>query len=199
MGFFQKVIQRLFPPKATSGKLPFFSGSIDKNRSRGKDYETFLDSNEKERVLDFIRHQFHLFKTGEEDLNMIRILKTDSSNGFILRYPEQFNVRSFRFLFDYFKDKVAELDYYLYTSDERAYERKNHIETIERHYLKPSLRRFREAKPGEPIDQIFGNVLIELYFTDDTPSYIKLLANNYNDHKYKEARNFDELIDHLCD
>lgn len=198
MGFFQKLMQRLFPANTASGKLPFFSGGIDKNRSRGKDYEEFIDSDKKERILDFIRHQFRLFETDEEDLNMIRILKTNSSNGFILRYPEQFDVRSFRFLFDYFKDKVTELEYYLYTSDERAYERKNHIETIERHYLKPSLRRFREAKPGEPIDQIFGNILIELYFIDDNPAYIKLLANNYNDHKYQKARNFDELISHLC-
>ena len=46
-------------------------------------------------------------------------------------------------------------------------------------------------------NQKFGNILIEKTEIDRKPSYLKLMANVYQDRLYSEAKPFSELIEQL--
>ncbi|MFT6053161.1 MAG: hypothetical protein ACJAS3_000119 [Roseivirga sp.] len=46
-------------------------------------------------------------------------------------------------------------------------------------------------------NQLYGNILIEYVMIVRKPSYIKLMANIYQDRMYSEALAFDELIEKL--
>ncbi|MEQ9303603.1 MAG: hypothetical protein RJQ14_06760 [Marinoscillum sp.] len=92
--------------------------------------------------------------------------------------------------------KVLELDYKKTNSDTTITDKGNIVETVSKHYLKPLNK---PATDGESIDQKYGNVLIELISTNDQPSYLKFVANTYNDHKYHDAWEFEKLAEFLFD
>jgi hypothetical protein len=48
-----------------------------------------------------------------------------------------------------------------------------------------------------PIDQLYGNISIELHKFNDQPNYIKLMASIYADRLYKIHEDFDELVELL--
>jgi len=66
------------------------------------------------------------------------------------------------------------------------------VESIQRHYLKPSLN-FKK-KETEKFNQGYGNIKIELEFRNEKVFNLRFSATTYQDHNFNKADEFKELM-----
>lgn len=167
---------------------------------RGEDYQTRYDQWKKtqgsRRLLDWIIEQYATHKAGQPADAGLGFLKLSTSAGFVI-YIDSLNYQpeEFEFFFDFLKERVLALNYRSAISDRRVFNRKNWVETQERHYLKPKT----DFSPTELIDQVFGNITIEHELRDGKPHNLRLRATFYSDALYKEANTFGALLMALSD
>ena len=205
MSYFDQIIDKLFPSNKNSNlnasnPQPFVHETIERNSKEKAEYQEWLKDNSAQQTTTFIKLQYQQSHYKNENINLFRALHSESSNGFMLRYLTDIQIIEFQFLFDYLKDKTKELGYISYQSDRKIFDRKNNVETIERHYLKPSWRKLnlKENNSTGKMNQLYGNINIELFKIDNEPTHLKFMANNYNDSKFQEALPFNELLNHIC-
>lgn len=122
----------------------------------------------------------------------VHLLQSAPANGFALSYHPKIGETTFKFLFDYWRDRMLSLGYRLKNTDRQTREMPAYVQTTEKHYLKPPAR-----LKHLPINQLYGNVLLEHVQINRQPSYLKVQVNIYADHLYTEALSFDELAEHL--
>jgi hypothetical protein len=117
------------------------------------------------------------------------------ANGFSVSVarPDQVpDIDDFRYLMDLFREKVVAMKYRPYSSTFEERTLADKIIRKERHYLKPW-----SGSTEMPMEQLYGNVLIELDIVNDEVEQLKLLATYYTGFDYREPRSFDELINSL--
>lgn len=179
--------------------LPFLHEPLERKQEEKEAFKNWQESHQRQQMLDFIDHQYQLALKEQGDGAMFRMMKGNTSNGFMLRYPTGISSGDFTHLFDFLKERIRSMGYVVYTSDRRIYDRPEYVETIDRHYLKPSIKaKLRMEENKEKFGQLYGNVHIELYKVDDRPTHIRFLCHNYQDHKFYDALDFRELIERLC-
>lgn len=130
----------------------------------------------------------------QSNFSNFHLYKNERSNGFAI-YFEGSGMQNIemQYYFDSLKEAVLELPYNLYMSDRKIISEKDSVvKTIERHYLKPE-RNIEDEKTA----QLFGNIAIEHHLRDDTPEFVKINANYYQDHLYHKAKPFPELLEHI--
>jgi hypothetical protein len=191
MSFFENIFKKLFPEGNNSRKT-ILHEVISRKKSESENYQNWLKSEKKDKQLAEIMSAYTLRKHDISTRFTILLHTSEYSNGFALTYNDYFSESEFRFIFDYFRDKVLKMNYRLANSDRKIKEKDNYIETIEKHYLKPPL-----TAPNQVSDQLYGNIMIEHISINDKPDYIKILANVYSDRNFLPARNFDEFIEKL--
>jgi hypothetical protein len=113
------------------------------------------------------------------------------ANGFFFDNRYEFKSVEFSYLMDYFRDQVLKEGYSTYLSDKKYLEKSESVQVIERHYLKPTLTKDIKV----PIDQKYGNVLIEYVAYNDAPAYLKVMASCYSDRNYSKALDFSDLAE----
>jgi hypothetical protein len=112
------------------------------------------------------------------------------SSGFrILWHSQRFEADTMMFLADALRDEVLELGYRLYMSDVRQFLRDDYVESIERHYLKPTGELI-----GGKVNQLFGNILIEYRLIDQQPYDIKFSVQYYHDHQFSSPLPYPNLL-----
>lgn len=117
------------------------------------------------------------------------------ANGFSvydLKEENKHDPDTYRSLMDLFREKVIAMNYRPYSS---TFEERTLVDKItrkERHYLKPGA-----WNTEMPMEQLYGNILIELDFVNDEVEQLKLLATYYTGYDYKPAGNFEELTTQL--
>ncbi|MEX0966915.1 MAG: hypothetical protein WD077_06730 [Bacteroidia bacterium] len=193
MKFFDLIKNRFFPDPANPAQ-PVIHEVLKRRQLELQQYEEWKAGGERASLTEFLCTQYHRSKSEQEDQAMVRVLTTVSSKGFLLRFPASVQAAGFQHFFDLLKDKFLEDGYRLYASDRKIYNRKEFAETIERHYLKPSIERTMPF----PLDQRFGNISVELVKINDRPTHIKLLCNSYSDAKYLDAQGMDEMMAVIC-
>ncbi len=169
---------------------------ISRTEEELADYEDWKNSGRKERALQFIQMEYEKDMLSKENYigSTFYTINKPASEGFILNFNEQiFNPLEFQHYFDYLKEKILQLDYKLYSSDLRIFNRPGHVESIERHYMKPRYR-FNDEKR---FIQQYGNVMVTQIKKNHKPVYIQLMCNRYMDRKYTAPRPFNELIVHI--
>jgi len=120
---------------------------------------------------------------------------TPGANGFSIYSLDNENFPDkdeFRCLMDLFREKVVALKYRPYSS---TFEERTLVDKIirkERHYLKPW-----SGSTEMPMEQLYGNVLIELDLVNNEVEQLKLLATYYTGFDYRKPRSFDELTTNL--
>ncbi|MFA0962909.1 hypothetical protein AB9P05_13985 [Roseivirga sp. BDSF3-8] len=124
----------------------------------------------------------------------VHLLHSPYANGFAVFFQEEVARQQARFILDQLRDRVLNSGYRLAQSDRRVTERDNKVKEVEKHYLKPPL-----SNQSDDIDQLYGNVAIELIFVNNRADHLKLTASVYSDRLYKEAKPFDELASALFD
>lgn len=125
--------------------------------------------------------------------DVFHIHSTPQANGFFFDDRTGVMAGEFSFVLDYLRDRALEEGYTLYSSEKKYSEKSTSVQVVERHYLKPSLDRSLEL----PIDQRYGNILMEYVAYDDKPAYLKLMVTCYSDRNYTAAKNFKDLVPKL--
>lgn len=176
----------------SSPTQPYIHEVIERSEADRADYAHWKETLVCRRLIDWLNDQYAIFRVLPDDIDeAMDFLDTPSSKGFVIHfYKTQYSHRDVKFLLDYLKERVLELEYKTQISDTRTFNRAHWVETIERHYLKPKPNFMREGK----FNQKFGNVTIDMSLRNDVPYNLKLQATIYKDHLFKEADEFQDLM-----
>lgn len=191
MAFFDQLHKKLFGA-GSSDPAPIVHEVIARSEKYLLSYERWKTDGRASKMLSDYSRSYHFKKSALESDPNVHVFASPASNGFALTYSASFEKQDFQFLFDYLAEKSKELGYRLVNSDVKISDKKDFVETKEKHYLKPPL-----SGDSGPFKQLFGNILVEHVMVDDKPSYIKLLANIYSDRQYEVPEDHRELISHL--
>lgn len=202
MSFFSDLTNKLFPKPEESkpNPEPFIREELKRSNNDLVAYALWKESQEKEQVVSFVGEQYLKGQYENENVSLFRVIKSGTTDGFMLRFLAETDPLYFQHLFDYFKEKVKELQYTIYTSDVRTYDRNDFVERIERHYLKPSWRvlNTKAVNSTGKMNQLYGNITIELNKQNDQPQFLKFVCQHYIDSKFSEPQDFNELMKHIC-
>jgi hypothetical protein len=188
-----EYIRNLFKEaEESSPSNPAIHEMIERSEEERQQYEHWLGSLVKRRLVDWLDNQYAIYRVSPDDIDeAMDFLHTPSSKGFVIHFHKtNYNRQEITHFFDFLKDQMKGLNYKVQISDTRTYNQKNWVETVERHYLKPRPR----FEAGKKIDQRFGNVTIELVLRNDRVYQLKLQATSYRDHLYQEAEEFRDLM-----
>lgn len=191
MSFWDNITNIFRQAEESSPSQPAVHELIKRSEAELADYERWKKTLGSKRLLNWLVDQYAVFKSGGRQDQAMGFLDTPSSKGFVIYFSQtQYSRAEIGHFFHYLKERVQSLNYRSDISDRRVFSRKDWVETIERHYLKP---RARYEEVGA-INQGFGNVMIELEFRNDVPNNLRLRANVYNDAMFAEAGSFGALV-----
>ena len=191
MGFFDDVVGKLFgkqPPKSA-----FIHEMLKRSEKDLAAYQEWAGSERAKELITEVERAYYLKKKGIISQIDVHLLESAYSNGFAISYSAEVSAEEFQHLFDYFKEVVLQQGYKIAQQDRRIMDKETYEETIEKWYLKP----IAEELETKVVNQRFGNVLIEKTEIDRKPSYIKLMANVYQDRQYSVADPFEDLLEKL--
>ena len=194
MSDFWKKIKSLFSSvEESSSSNPAVHELIERSEEELKNYTAWKNSLSQRRLMDWLNSEYITYLTSPDNVDQsISFLNTPSSKGFVILFNRtNYNLEEITFLFDLLKEKLLALPYRTYVSDYRTYMKNDKVETIQRHYLKPSLK-LKVA--GEKAGQAYGNITIELLLRNKKVVNLKFSATSYRDHQFKDASDFDELM-----
>ena len=197
MASFWKKIKDIFQSAEESSSInPTIHEVIQRSEEELINYEHWKNSLSSRRLMDWLFNEYVTFLSTPRNIDpAIDFLRTPSSKGFVIHFSKtNYRLGEITHLFDFLKEKVKQLPYRSYVSDTRSYPKNSFVETIHRHYLKPSLK-LKIA--GEKADQAFGNISIELLLRNDKVVNLKFSATSYRDHLFHEAGDFDDLMNHV--
>ncbi len=142
-------------------------------------------------LLNDIRTSYELKLKGIEQNPHVHILNSQYANGIAIGYSDYFVESDFPNLSDLFAERIMPLGYKTANKDLLIRDKSGYTESIEKYYLKPIIN------SDPPLDQKFGNILVEHVKINDKPSYLKLSANVYNDRLYSKALDFKTLLEKI--
>ena len=174
---------------------PFIHEVISRSDEEEIYYHNWKRSPRKDRAMEFLRMEYQK-NVAEENFTgaTFYTINAEAMKGFQLHYrPDIFSINEFQYLFDYLKERVMNFDYRPYISDVRTYVKENTTECIERHYLKPRLKKDTDNR----FVHLFGNITILHEKINEQPSHIKFIANTYQDRKYTAPEKYKNLIEHV--
>ncbi len=196
MSYFDKIVDKLF-----SGKKPGGTAEVHEVLKRSErdqqGYAQWKESEERQALLQEIAQAYYYKKTNIQSPIEVHLFNTVYANGFAITYSANLTAKTFQHLFEYFKDKVMDMQYRVVMADRRILDREQYVETIEKYYLKPPMH--TQEITLDSIDQQYGNVVMEHILINDKPSYMKLLVNIYSDSLYKDALDYDEFMSRLLE
>lgn len=117
------------------------------------------------------------------------IYLTPHTRGIYFNENTGLNREVFAYLLDAMADKVEEKGYKRLRADSRYREVDMGIQQIDRYLFKPALQR----EPGEPVDQLYGNLTLELQYLNDAPKYLKLMSSVLGGQNFSEPLDFHAL------
>lgn len=201
MGWLQRILDKLkgapgSPGATTPVRQPVDHAIIERTRTFREAYSQWVDSQRMEATLQQLRNGYHELLAQDNHVgDLFYHLDQPSAKGFMLHFKEAlFSPTEFQFYFDWLKDRMLELDYRLYTSDSRTFDRGTYVEQIDRHYLKPANRRTEDNLRQV---QQYGNVTLTLHQHDDRPQFIKFMCQHYSDRQYTVVSDFTQLMAHI--
>ena len=190
MSFFDQVYQRLF--SQSKGEPIEDHRLLKRNNQFQLDFDHWISSERKTKILDDLRNSWILKQKELDQEPSLYLLVTNSSNGIAISFSPYFEKAEFAYLLDYFGSRILDaFPYKKANNDVRVSAKKNSVETIERLYLKP------KTNFSQPINQYFGNILLENIQVDDQPQLLKIVANTYSDRNYSDPDDFVNLASHL--
>ncbi len=192
-----QYFQNLFNKAEDSSKTaPLLHDQIVRKEAEIIAYEKWKTSHVKNQLITWIEEEYGQFITeGAAVDNSIIFLDNISSKGFAIYFSNmRYTPQEATHLFDFFKEKVLELNYRSTNSDIRTYTKGTVVESLAKYYLKPSLK---NMLGNPPFNQEFGNISIELICQDDLPKILKFSATSYNDRSYQKPKHFGQLMAHL--
>lgn len=90
----------------------------------------------------------------------------------------------------YCSEKVLEIGYVMRVKQIETKTQMGNLTSTYRYYLKPSIKAMKTL----PMDQLYGNVSIELILQNSEVFRFIFRTNYYSDRNYQEAKDFGELL-----
>lgn len=191
MSFFDKVYSKVFGEPSKSKPLEE-SGLLKRGDHFIRLFEDWKSKGRKDEVIDQIRSAIVLKAKGIDQEPLITLLDSTSSKGVFIRYSNVFQPHEFSYLIDHFSERILdEFNYKVGNADFRMIEQESNVLTIERRYLKP------KTNFESPLDQLFGNILLEHQLENNQSKSFKLQVNIYQDRNYLEPKDFQILQRYL--
>ncbi len=183
----------------SSPSQPLIHEVISRNETEREDYEHWKRTLVCRRLLDWLGGQYAIYRVAPDGIDeAIDFLDTPSSKGFVVHLNKtRYSKRDATHFFDFLKEKVLALEYRSQISDLRTYNRPEWVETIQRHYLKPGPRIRKETQDDGRFLQKYGNITIELELRNEQVFNLRFRATSYKDSLFKEAREFEELMQQI--
>ncbi len=190
MAFFDEIYAKVFGKTETPDPV-FVHKLLTRSDAFSEKYRAWKKGR-KEELLELVATSLQLKAKGIEQDPQTHLLKFSGSNGFAVSFSSEMGTEELQFLTEWFAELILRhLPYRKANGDVMVRERNNLVETIEKIYLKPV------ATEELPVDQHFGNILIENFVIGTKPSYMKVTANYYTDRMYKPHRSFEELTEFI--
>lgn len=188
-GLFQKA-------ESSSPSHPAIHEMIERSSDEKVDFQHWKETIVRRRLQDWLFDQYAIFQAlPHETDETLDFLSTPSSKGFAIHFSmTRYSQRDVQHYFDFLKERVLAQNYRIQISDRRTYNRKEWIETVERHYLKPR----QKKQESQKLRQGFGNITIEHVKRDELSHLLKFRATIYRDHQFEDARGFRELMQLLA-
>ncbi len=158
-------------------------------------YQSWKNSDSCYLLLQKIAKAYYYQKTNISSDIKVHLFTSPGANGFAINYEPIFGSKTFDYLLDYFKDQTLEQKYKIQMAERKIMVKGDWIETKDKYYLKPSIK--IQMLDDQLVNQLYGNVAIELIKKDQTPLYLKLLVTHYKDHQFSEVLDYDDLIGKL--
>jgi len=191
MSFFDQVYQKLFSKENVSEEVLIFE-TIKRSINYKDAYANWKSERQYEPISERIFNAYLMKQKAVIGELEVYILNSSRSNGLAIQYDNHFGQKEFQFYFDFLAEKVNKLNYKRANSDITVTNKKDKVESVEKHYLKP-----KSTLLNEPLEQYYGNILIELISSNDQPEMLRIKANTYSDRSYKNALSFHNLAEYL--
>jgi hypothetical protein len=193
--FFTNLVDRLFGKSDSdaANKLPFVSEQLKRSARFEAAFAEWQNSERFGEVLDILRREHGEAKQLGPAHQAFQLYETPQSNGFYFNVAVGLAPEEFAFVLEHFREVTEGLGYRKQIADRRLSDRGEDVHCTERIYLKPDLL----AGFDPPLDQLYGNVHLELVLLNEQPSYLKVMAHVYQDRNYKEPRSFDGFTEKL--
>ncbi len=187
----------------SSAAAPLIHELIERTEEEKAAYEHWKNTLVRRRLCNWLNDQYATYLVdGEQSDEAIYFLETPSARGFVIFFRQtQYSRQDCNCFFDYLKERVLTLNYRSYVSDTRTYTNAEWVENLQRHYLKPPIRKQLQTLETGPIqnalEQAYGNITIELTSRNDQVWNLKFSAVGYQDRMYQKVGNFGELMGKL--
>ncbi len=183
-------LKKIFGKYEKNTKLPLIQEPLVRSESEVQAYTNWVESHKRSDLQAFLRQQFELFLS-EQPYQSCKFIQNAHTGGMIFYPTGPYTTQDCQHFLDYLRDAILPLNYRKYMSDVKQYNRKDFVEKIERHYLKP---RYVIDPETQKANQLYGNIHLELTYKNDIASHLKLLCHNYHDQKFKTSLSFKSLI-----
>ena len=187
MSFFDDITRKLFPANKKIG----IHEVLTRDQKFMKQYmELTREEAGKQRKKDLLKSWEFKLKELDPPLDMMTYI-SEYANGFTLYPDTSADSKSLALLMEYLKEKLLEASYRLVHLSRKIDEKNEVIETLEKYYLKPPLSN------RVPINQMYGNVEIEVLKHNHEEKRLKFLASVYSDRKYTKPWEINNLMHFL--
>ena len=173
---------------------PIIHTILERSDKQKSDFYRWSDLGYEQHFFSWLQNCYRTFVNKEQSPKEISFLNTTSKKGFVLYLNRGKRFDRPEYIMDAIWNRIKKLGYVNYVSDKKSYNTGPYIESSQRHYLKPPL----DFSPGNKLNQLYGNVCIELILRNDRPQYLKFSATTYQDHMFQDAYEFSTLIQELC-
>ena len=186
-------IKNLFQDvEQSSHTRPYIHETLERSDSELEAYDAWKSDLARHRLINGLGDEYatHRIDPSKVDRSL-DFLDTPSMKGFVIHASiGGYQLKELRYLLDYLKERVLSIEYKIYVSDRRIYNRNGKNEMVERHYLKPKV----QLTENEQITQKYGNIRIELKCQNDVPINLKFSATGYHDRLFEETEDFRVLM-----
>jgi hypothetical protein len=184
MTFYENLIKRLFP----KDRELTIHETLKRSAHFSVAYDQWKSSSMARENLEILSASYQNKLSGHRSLIDIEVFHSPYANG-ILIYPANGEYPlSIEFIMEYIREKLELTGYRLVHADRKMTESGGKVTALEKYYLKPPI------SAEVPIEQKFGNVILELSHENDRPVKFKMMANIYSDRLYQEPYSFEDLI-----
>lgn len=185
-------MQKLFGDKEESVKgQPFLSEPLVRSESFQSDYALWKENGRRDTQLTLLKNAYHEVCDGDNSHPYLVRYISSQANGIAIYAGFGFRDEEYSYLLDYIKDKGLKMGYSVYSSDRKYFDKGETVEEKERHYLKP----VPSLNDGEPMNQLYGNLMLELIVRNQKPFLLKVMASLYAGRQYREPLPFSTFAD----
>lgn len=190
--FFDQIIKKILPSRPNP-QQPLVTELLKRTQHQQAAYQEWLRDEQHISLLESISKAYYLKLQKLTSDIQLHLFASPYANGFAITYDEtSMGKQDLMFLCEYFKDTILTLNYSLKSSQREITDKGNFVNTLERYYLKPEAKEAILKK--KPIDQLYGNLLLEYVLVDEKPSYLKVLSTIYADRTFSPAKDFNDLV-----